>query len=115
MKRHFRLFLIMAIGLAGLTGVRAHPASAVRLEYDSVSRVLKITAAHDTKKPTEHFIQSVVVRLNGKETVKQVFASQEDTAAQTVSYKIIDAKPGDTVEVTTVCNVFGKKKESIRL
>ena len=115
MKRRLRIFLVMAFALAGLTAAWAHPASAVKLEYDSVSRILKIIAAHDTKKPAEHYIRNVSVRLNGKEIIRQEFASQEDAAAQTVSYKIIDAKQGDTVEVTTVCNVFGKKKETIRL
>ncbi|MDM7925190.1 MAG: hypothetical protein QUS35_04140 [bacterium] len=115
MKRPFRTLMITAFVLAGLTGAWPHPASAVKLEYDSASRILKIIAAHETKKPAEHYIQSVVVRLNGKEIVRQVFASQEDVTALTVSYKVFDAKPGDTVEVTTVCNVFGKKKESIRL
>lgn len=107
--------MITAFVLAGLTSAWPHPASAVKLEYDSASRILKIIAAHETKKPAEHYIQSVVVRLNGKEIVRQVFASQEDVTALTVSYKVFDAKPGDTFEVTTVCNVFGKKKETIRL
>ncbi len=115
MNRPLRIFLITAFALAGLTGASAHPASEVRLEFDPVSRILKITAAHETKKPAEHYIQAISVRLNGKEIIKQEFASQEDGAAQTVSYKIIDLKPGDTVEATTVCNVFGKKKETIRL
>lgn len=115
MNRLIRIGMITAFSLAGLTGAWAHPASAVRLDFDAVSRVLKITAVHDTKKPAEHYIQSVAVRLNGKEIIKQIFASQEDITALTVSYKIFDAKPGDTVEVTTMCNVFGKKKESIRL
>jgi hypothetical protein len=115
MRRPFPAFWMTVAVLAAISGTWAHPASAVRLEFDPVSRVLTVTAAHDTKKPAEHYIQSVSVRLNGKEIVKQEFASQENGSAQTASYKIIDAKPGDAIDVTTVCNVFGKKKESIRL
>jgi desulfoferrodoxin (superoxide reductase-like protein) len=114
-RRPFLTSRITIALLAAVSGVWAHPASAVRLEFDPVSRVLTVTVAHDTKKPAEHYIQSVSVRLNGKEIVRQEFASQENGSFQTVSYKIIDAKPGDAIEVTTICNVFGKKKESIRL
>jgi hypothetical protein len=114
--RHpFLSSLIVVLLLCAATGAWAHPASAIRLEFDQPGRLLKIVVVHDTKNPSEHFIKTVSVRLNGREILKQEFASQEDGTVQTVAYKIIDAKSGDSIEVTAVCNVFGKKKESMRL
>jgi hypothetical protein len=114
-KRPLLPYLIAVFMLTAWAVVRAHPASAVRLEFDSAAHLLKVDVMHDTKNPAAHYIQTVSVRLNGREIVKQEFASQEDSIHQTAAYKIIDAKPGDNIEVMTVCNVFGKKKESIRL
>jgi hypothetical protein len=115
MKIHGRPSLIAAFVLAATAGALAHPASAVRMEFDPPTHVLKIAVLHDSKKPAEHYIKTVVVSLNGREIVRQEFASQEDGTGQTVSYRIIDAKAGDTIDVQTVCNVFGKKKETLKL
>ena len=70
---------------------------------------------HEVKDASEHIINKVVVKLNGKEILKQEFLTQENTEKQTVIYQIHDAKSGDKLEVTAHCNVFGKKKETVQI
>ena len=86
----------------------AHPPSAVKLTFDQAQHMLQIITFHDTKKPAEHFIASITVQWNGKEIIKQKFASQANAETVNVSYRIDDAKPGDELAVTVVCSVFGK-------
>lgn len=114
MKRIFRLFPSIAVVLAATAGF-CHPPSEIRLVFDAASRTLHVTVMHDTKKPDEHFIETVQVRINGKEAVKQSFMKQTDGLKRPASYLLEDVKAGDQVSVTGVCSVFGNKTETIKL
>ncbi len=114
--RRIRLFEgVLSILFCACTAALAHPPSALQLAFDPAQHMLQITVMHDTKNPAEHFIKTITVHWNGKEIVKQEFASQQDKDKQAVSYRIDDARPGDELAVTGVCNVFGKRKGTIRI
>jgi hypothetical protein len=107
-------FLIIALILvAGVAS--AHPPSAIKLTYDSNSCLLQVTVLHDTKKPDEHYIKMVLVRINGKDAVKQAYLKQTDALKRVASYLIEDVKPGDVITATGECNIFGKKTETLKL
>jgi hypothetical protein len=114
MKRKIRLFLSFAAVLAA-TGGFCHPPSEIQLVFDAASRTLHVTVMHDTRKPDEHFIETVQVRINDKEAVKQSFVKQTDGLKRAASYLLEDVKAGDLVSVTGICSVFGKKTETIKL
>lgn len=90
-----------------------HPPGEIELEFDLDQGRLEIAAFHTVRDSSEHFIDRIVVQLNGEEIVEQKFRSQTDSKVQIVEYRIIDAKPGDQIEVTARCNISGRKKDSL--
>jgi len=114
MTRRMRSFLIIATACAA-TEAWAHPPSEIKLSYDAKTRMLQMVLNHDTRKPEEHYIESVQIKINGKEAVKQIFFKQADSEKRIASILLEDVKPGDQISVTGVCNVFGKKTEILKL
>lgn len=114
MMKTIQVNLVFAVLLAAVTAM-AHPPSEIRLSFDPKSRLLQATVIHDTKKPEEHFIKSIQIKINGKEAVKQTYLRQSDAQNRTASYLMEDAKAGDEIAVTGECNVFGKKTETLKI
>ena len=114
MKR-IRLLLILGFIFTQSAVLMAHPPSKIILEFNAETSILKIEMPHAVKEISEHFINKVEVKINGKEILKQEFLTQQDPEKQTVLYQIHDAKSGDKLEVTAHCNVFGKKKETLQI
>ncbi|MCX6089752.1 MAG: hypothetical protein WCP87_01130 [Atribacterota bacterium] len=111
------LFFITVVGIVLISGVAlAHPPSAVNLSYDKDAKLLKITVLHSVPNPTgDHFVKQVTVKLNGIQVVLQNFLSQSGNGEQVVQYVIIDAKPGDSVEVQAFCSKFGDNTNILKI
>lgn len=109
MKNHF--FIIIALVFVGVA--LAHAASDVELTFDKETSTLTVLAKHSVKNAADHYIDEITVELNGKKIITQIFKKQTSDNGQEVIYIIIDAKDGDTIEVTTNCNKFGKKKAKL--
>ena len=112
MKKTIQTGAAFAI-LFAVAAATAHPPSEIKLSYDAKSRLLQVTVMHDTKKPEEHFIKSIQIRINGKDAVKQGYFKQTDPLKRPASYLLEDVKAGDEVSVTGECSVFGKKTETL--
>lgn len=108
MKKYVVL-LVLTLAVAAF----GHSASEVDLIFDTESKILTIEAKHSVKDAEDHYIDEIVVELNGEEIITQVFKKQTNNDAQIVSYVIIDAEEGDEIEVITNCSKFGKEKASI--
>jgi predicted metallo-beta-lactamase superfamily hydrolase len=106
--------IIFAILCIFITGSIAHPADSLLMNIDS-NGLLTIQIHHPVKDQAKHYINKVIVELNGKEIIQQSFKSQTDKTIQELVYKIIDAKENDKITVTTYCNITGKKKETLTL
>jgi len=106
---------ISAAAILAAVAAFGHPPSEIKLNYDATSRTLQATVLHDTKKTDEHFIEIIQVRINGKDMVKQSFLKQTDSQKRTVLFLLEDVKTNDQISVTGVCNVFGKKTETLKL
>ena len=91
----------------------AHPPSKIILDFNAETHILKVAISHSVKDTAKHFINTLSV--NGNEIVDQNFLTQFDAADQEAQFLIHDAKPGDEIEVTASCNIFGKKTEKIKL
>ena len=92
-----------------------HPPSDVGLEFDPVEHLLVVTVNHGVKDAAKHYVNKITVELNGKGIITQEFKSQDNTDLLQVMYKIVDAKPGDTITVTAACNISGKRKGTLEL
>jgi hypothetical protein len=96
-----------------ITPVRGHPPAKIDMHFDLTAKVLSVSASHAVSDSTRHYVDRVVVKLNGDEIIEQEFRSQSDNHVQIVEYMIIDAKVGDEIEVTAGCNISGRIKRTL--
>ena len=104
----FVLFAMIPTGSA-----LGHPPGEIELEFDLTEGELEIAAFHLVRDSSQHFVDRIVVKLKGDEIIEQIFSSQNDNRVQIVEYTIIDAKPGDQIEVIAGCNISGRKTGSL--
>ncbi len=104
-------YLVLMAFLAGFAS--GHPPSAIDLQFDEEQKVLTVEINHSVNNSAKHYINKVSVKLNRQPIIEQKFARQIDNKQQVAVYKIIDAEPGDTVEITAFCNVSGKIRQEI--
>lgn len=91
----------------------AHSPKTPELVYDADAGILNVSITHSVNDAAKHYVNKVVVELNGKKIIEQKFRSQTDEEEQQVVYSIIDAKEGDKISVTAFCNISGKKKSEL--
>ena len=114
----FKIGLVsLIIGFLLMNGVAlAHPPSAMNASYDKDSKLIIVTVLHSIPNPNgDHFIKELKVKLNGNDLIQQNFLSQASAGEQDAQYLIIDAKPGDTLEVNAFCSKFGDKTISLKI
>ena len=109
---YFLLFWI-GIKLASSINAFAHPAKSLTATFNNETHILTVHAVHRVKDPADHFIDKIIVKLNGQEVITQTLMSQDSKNDMKVQYKIIDAKPGDRIIVITHCNKMGTKRVKI--
>ncbi len=105
------LSLFIFVGLV----LSAHPASGVDLSFDKETSLLTVDFQHKVSDADKHFIFEVTVYLNNDEIITQKIEKQESTDGGSLVFKIIDAVPGDTIQVKTNCNKSGKKSGELVL
>ncbi len=92
-----------------------HPPTEVELEFDEETMSLRVSVSHMVGKITKHYVNKIVVELNGEEIITQQFNTQSSEAKQEVSYIIPGAQVGDTFSVTAYCNISGKKEKTLQI
>lgn len=103
------LFLVIFL-LMFSTQAFSHPASKVILSVEG--KVLQVTVNHNVGNSENHYINEILVFLNDKEIIRQIFFMQTDNM-QKVSYIIPSLKPGDKITVKTNCSRGGKRSGTI--
>jgi hypothetical protein len=93
----------------------AHPPKDVSLEFDPDNHMLTVTATHDTRDVTKHYVGTIQVSLNGDKIIEQKFKSQLTPDIQVTHYFIYDAKMGDELSVTALCSIAGKKTVTLKI
>lgn len=103
--------------LGALAGVAlAHPPSSINVTFDLETQVLRVAIPHGVPNPRgDHYIDKVVVSLNGQEVISQLIGSQYSPQEQVVLYQLIDAQKGDKIEVYAKCSKFGDRKVSFEV
>jgi desulfoferrodoxin (superoxide reductase-like protein) len=103
-------FLLLA-GLVVLLAAQAawaHPPAKIDIVYDAEGKVLAAVVTHPVDNPAAHFIRKINVSLNGEEIIRHEISRQDSANTQTVTYRVPDAKSGDTISVEAYCNLDGK-------
>lgn len=105
--------LLIAVFIAAFMPVaaQAHPPEELLLSYDAAKRQLAVRITHSSREPARHYVRKVEVVKNKALIVS---ASYSDQAGAAFSYTYpLEAGPGDLVEVTAACSVFGSKTERL--
>ena len=108
-KNIFFLFLVILFLMLS-TQAFSHPASKVTLLVEG--KELHITVNHNVSNPENHYTEEILVFLNDKEIIRQIFFMQTGNM-QKVSYTIPSLKPGDKVTAKTNCSKGGKRSGTI--
>ena len=110
MKKYMTILFFTILFLVFSVSVLSHPAGKVILSVEG--KVVHVTVNHNVGNSKNHFIDEILVFLNDKEIIKQIFFIQIDNI-QDVSYVIPSVKPGDRVTVKTNCSRGGKRSATI--
>ena len=108
-------FAILITFLLIVLSVNAHPASDVKAEFNSETNELTVSFEHKVSNSAKHFISEVKVYRNKEEIITQKISQQETEEGGRLIYRIPDAKPGDKLNIYTVCNKFGKKSLELKI
>ncbi|HRU39015.1 MAG TPA: hypothetical protein P5511_03990 [Candidatus Goldiibacteriota bacterium] len=109
MKRTI-IFLAVSLAFAGFAA--AHPPSDIAVSSDVKSGEVKLSVAHKVKDAAQHYIYEIVVKVNGKQAVRQDAVTQTSADSQEVVYVIPGLKEGDKIEVYAECNKMGDMKKT---
>lgn len=99
------VFFIVFLTIAGIN-VRAHPPDDMSLEYNSGTNTLKVSISHVVSDNTSHYVDSVVVRVNGSIDQTEFYTSQPDLVNFSYEYTVI-TNNGSTIQVTAICSQGG--------
>lgn len=103
-------FVLLAAGMAPATSP-----SRILLSYNDSARVLTVVARHPTLSPLTHHVALMSVQLNDSLVAEQRFTGQTSNQEQAARFAIPEARAGDQVRVTAVCNLFGRRTEALVL
>ena len=115
MMRFASVAVMVCLLLLAFSAAYAHAPNNADLEFDLDEQLLKVRVQHQVKDAAKHYVSQVIVELNGKKVIEQTLGSQESLAGEKLVYRITDAGVGDTIAVTAICNISGKKKASIKI
>ena len=98
------LFLVFLITTTAI----AHPPGEVTAQFDLEKSVLSVEVAHNVGGgSSSHYIDEVIISLNGKEFIVQKTTRQiSDT--QTFLYFMPAVEAGDEIGIVAVCNIGGQ-------
>ena len=90
------------------TTAMAHPPGEVTAQFDLEKSILSVEVAHNVGGGSNsHYIDEVIISLNGKEVIVQKTTRQiSDT--QTFLYFMPAVEAGDKIGIVAVCNVGGQ-------
>ncbi|MBN1463093.1 MAG: hypothetical protein JXQ69_02810 [Paludibacteraceae bacterium] len=87
----------------------AHAPKKVVLSYNKDSKKLSMVINHPVANANNHYINEIIISVDGKEvkTIKPV--SQSSTKDETMEVAIPEIKSGSKVAVKAICNKMGSK------
>ncbi|MHA1912795.1 MAG: hypothetical protein ACW986_01515 [Promethearchaeota archaeon] len=87
--------------------VNANPPSNMSLSYNSSTDQLNATITHLTGGTPGHYIESVIIRVNGTIVHAETYGSQPSPTTFTYQYLNIVANIGATIQVRANCSFTG--------
>jgi len=117
MKKKLGLAIAVMMILASATvlfsagTVEAHAPSDVTIDYDIEEEELTVDITHSVEDPQDHYIENVVVEVDGTEEIDEEYDEQPDDTSFQYTYDLV-VEPGSTIEVTAYCVRFGSGSDT---
>jgi len=103
--------MLVSITVCSTTAI-AHPPIDMNLEYNLDESILSVTIIHETPAPTVHYVNRVTIELNDEIIIDEQYDSQPTNSEFTYEYNVL-ANVGDSIKVTSYCNIQGSITRSI--
>jgi hypothetical protein len=104
------ILVVMTVFLTCLSlpsKVKGHPPDGVDLSYNINTQMLNVSIAHEVLDNTTHFIETVIIRVNGSTVLTTPpYTSQPSIHGALYQYAIV-ANPGARISVLVHCNQVG--------
>ena len=111
-KIHYLLFLFfITASFSETQDVKAHNPSLILINYQDSISLLTLTITHYVSDQS-HYINKIVVKLNGITEVSQTYTNQPTPNGGSYSFHFV-ANDDDRIEVTATCNEGGSKTACI--
>ncbi len=108
-----KLLFLIALVLIMPLSLMADPPKKVTLSYAKETKTLKVIAVHKVKDAADHFIDKMVIKVDGDEVKVITPKKQSSLEKEIIEVKVPEIKKGSKVEVSARCNKFGTKKAKI--
>jgi desulfoferrodoxin (superoxide reductase-like protein) len=108
------VFIVLLAYLFVCSVSYATPPARIDAKFDSEKKKLEAIVQHPVNDNNTHYVNRIVVRLNGKQIIEQKFTRQDVRRNQTVQYLISDARGMDTLTIEAYCNMSGKNTKRIK-
>lgn len=105
-----KMVILASVILLTVFCAKADPPSKVNLTYKDGK--LKVEAVHKVSDPLKHYIDQVVISVDGVDVKTVTFNSQVSKDSQ-VEEVALDLKKGSKVKVTARCSKFGTKSAKL--
>jgi hypothetical protein len=108
-KKSIYYFSVIFVAIFVITtsiNARGHSPDAMTLNYNSNTQTLSVTITHTVGDNSSHYIQSVVVTVNGSMEISQVYTSQPTLNSFSYNFSVA-ANTGARIQGLATCNQGG--------
>ena len=113
MKRTTLLCSVTIIFAFSTALILAHAPSEMTLSYTNESALLTIVVSHQVRSTDNHYIDRVLVSIDGVERIVHSLSSQETDNQSTFVYRLPDLTPGNIITVNARCNRVGNMTRTL--
>jgi hypothetical protein len=92
--------------------IMSHSPYDLELNYDVAEEVLSADFSHSVSEPNSHYIELVLIKVNGDLVINKSYENQPSSDPFTYKYDIT-ANDGDNIEVFASCNQGGNITQSL--
>ncbi|MBN1596688.1 MAG: hypothetical protein JW894_00185 [Bacteroidales bacterium] len=107
-----RLFIVLMLMVIPVV-LFAHAPKRINAEYSAEEGKLSIKIEHPVKNVADHYIESVTIYIDGKETEVINYNVQTSLEEHVIEIELPDIKKGSEIKITAKCNKLGSKSETI--
>ena len=111
MRKIILFFALLMIS----AGIFATSPQKVELKFDKSTGILEVIIKHKSKDVEKHYIDEVIVEVNGEEVAVETIEEQSDKVFENLEFTLEDVNVGDEIKVIAKCNKFGRKSEKLEV